>query len=92
MNIYTHILNTDAKSCKGDLYGKKGEKVMIIKVISLNGNQATFSQYLIRWMFRIVDIWIIGGIVALIVAATTEKHQRIGIPKHQVSCVNSFRI
>lgn len=55
-----------------------GKKVMSIKVISLNGNQATFSQYLIRWMFRIVDIWIFGGLIALIVAATTEKHQRIG--------------
>jgi len=32
MNIYTHILNIDIHSYKGDLYGKKGEKVMIIKV------------------------------------------------------------
>ena len=32
MNIYTHILNIDAKSHKGNLYGKKGDKVMIVRV------------------------------------------------------------
>ncbi|MEP6845125.1 MAG: RDD family protein [Panacibacter sp.] len=55
-----------------------GKKVMGIKVISLNGNQAAFSQYLIRWLFRYVDIWIFGGVVAVIVVAATQKHQRIG--------------
>ena len=32
MNIYTHILNIDVHSYKGDLQGKKGEKVMIVNV------------------------------------------------------------
>ena len=32
MNIYTHILNIDVKSPKGNLYGKKGDKVMIVRV------------------------------------------------------------
>ncbi|HMT02651.1 MAG TPA: hypothetical protein PKD00_04980 [Burkholderiales bacterium] len=32
MNIYTHILNIDVHSYKGNLQGKKGEKVMILKV------------------------------------------------------------
>ena len=32
MNIYTHTLNIDVKSNKGNLYGKKGDKVMIVRV------------------------------------------------------------
>ena len=55
-----------------------GKKVMSIKVISLNGNQATFSQYLIRWLFRLVDLLLFSGLIATIVVAATEKHQRIG--------------
>ncbi len=55
-----------------------GKKVMGIKVISLNGNQASFAQYLIRWLFRLVDIWLFGSVIALVVAAVTEKNQRVG--------------
>src|SRR5690554_4019555 len=32
-----------------------GKRVMAIKVISLSGEQPAFSQYLIRWLFRLVD-------------------------------------
>ena len=31
-----------------------GKRVMKIKVISLNGEQATIGQYMIRWLFRVV--------------------------------------
>jgi uncharacterized RDD family membrane protein YckC len=49
-----------------------GKKVMGIKVISLNGNQASLGQYLIRWLFRIVDFSISGSIVALVMVAVTD--------------------
>ena len=55
-----------------------GKKIMGIKVISLNGSQASFSQYLIRWLFRIVDFSFSGSMVALIMVAVTEKKQRLG--------------
>lgn len=55
-----------------------GKKVMGIKVISLNGDRATFSQYLIRWLFRIVDFSFSGSLVALITVAVSEKKQRLG--------------
>jgi len=55
-----------------------GKKVMGIKVISLDGSQATFSQYLLRWLFRLVDMGIFTSLVAVIAVAATEKHQRIG--------------
>ncbi|CAN5307301.1 RDD family protein [soil metagenome] len=55
-----------------------GKRVMNIKVISLNGNQASFGQYLIRWLFRLVDMSIGGGVIATIAVALSQKHQRIG--------------
>jgi len=56
-----------------------GKKVMKIKVISLNGAQATTGQYLLRWLFRIVDFALIEpGLIALVVAAVSEKTQRLG--------------
>jgi uncharacterized RDD family membrane protein YckC len=54
-----------------------GKKIMGIKVISLSGEQPSLSQYLIRWLFRIVD-FSFGGLVALIIVAVTPKHQRLG--------------
>ncbi len=55
-----------------------GKKIMGIKVISLSGSQASFSQYLIRWLFRIVDFSFSGSLVALIMVAASEKKQRLG--------------
>jgi uncharacterized RDD family membrane protein YckC len=41
-----------------------GKKALRIKVISEDGGQPSISQYLIRWMFRTVDlpIWIVAAI------------------------------
>jgi len=43
-----------------------GKKLMGIRVITLEGGQATVSQYLIRWMFLLVDfpLWIFPMIYA----------------------------
>jgi uncharacterized RDD family membrane protein YckC len=55
-----------------------GKKIMGIKVISLNGEQASLGQYLIRWLFRLVDFTFSGSLCALIMVAATEKRQRLG--------------
>lgn len=57
-----------------------GKRVLKIKVISLDGTQPTFSQYLLRWLFRIIDFGIpFGwGIVALIAVVASKNHQRLG--------------
>ena len=54
-----------------------GKKVMKLKVISLNGEQATIGQYMIRWLFRMVDVYVYG-LPAIISIAVSEKNQRIG--------------
>jgi len=71
-----------------------GKKAMSIKVLSLDGGQPSISQYLIRWIFRLVDfpIWIMKAIASnelpwwcmvLLFAGMcsvmiTQKSQRIG--------------
>jgi uncharacterized RDD family membrane protein YckC len=55
-----------------------GKRVMRIKVISLNGNQASVGQYLIRWLFRLVDFTLTNNLCALISVAVSEKKQRVG--------------
>lgn len=55
-----------------------GKKVMKIKVMSLDGSQPRLGQYMLRWLFRIIDFGISGGAVALVVAAISDKVQRIG--------------
>ncbi|RCH53723.1 RDD family protein [Mucilaginibacter hurinus] len=55
-----------------------GKRVMKIRVISLDGARPSFSQYLMRWLFRIVDFGISSGAVALICTACTKNVQRVG--------------
>ena len=42
-----------------------GKKALGIKVIAADGGQPSVSQYLIRWVFRLVDfpIWVVPAIV-----------------------------
>ncbi|HEX8279259.1 MAG TPA: RDD family protein [Segetibacter sp.] len=55
-----------------------GKKVMGIKVISLSGERPSFSQYLNRWLFRLVDFTLSGNMIGVIMIAATEKKQRLG--------------
>lgn len=55
-----------------------GKRVMRIKVIKLDGYQASFGDYLIRWLFSIIDVALCFGIIGLIVMATNAKGQRLG--------------
>lgn len=54
-----------------------GKRIMKIRVISLDGKRPSFGQYLLRWLFRIVD-FVITGIIGLICAAVTKNVQRVG--------------
>jgi uncharacterized RDD family membrane protein YckC len=42
-----------------------GKKIMGIKVVSENGGRASISQFLIRWLLRISDVWIVFLILIL---------------------------
>lgn len=55
-----------------------GKKVIKIKVVSLDGGQASVGQYLIRWLFRLVDFSMTNNLCALISVAVSERKQRVG--------------
>ncbi len=55
-----------------------GKKLLRIKVVKIDGYQASFGDYLIRWFFRIIDISMGNGMVALIAIISSKKSQRLG--------------
>lgn len=55
-----------------------GKMAMKIKVISLTGESASLGQYLIRWLFRVIDFSMFSGLVATITVAVSDKKQRLG--------------
>jgi uncharacterized RDD family membrane protein YckC len=55
-----------------------GKRLMKIKVVSLDGARPKFGQYLLRWLFRIIDFTLSGGVCGLICVAVSDKSQRLG--------------
>lgn len=55
-----------------------GKKLMKIKVVKIDGYQASFLDYFMRWLFRILDVWTNNGIVGLITMVVNSKTQRLG--------------
>lgn len=55
-----------------------GKKLMKMKVIKLDGYQAGFGDYLIRWLFRLIEISIGNGVIGLIAIVSSSKNQRLG--------------
>lgn len=55
-----------------------GKRIMKIKVCKVEGDAPGFWQYLIRWMFRLVDISLTNGVAAILTIVIGEKGQRIG--------------
>lgn len=55
-----------------------GKRIMKIKVVKIDGYQASLADFVVRWFFRIVDINMMSGVVALIAIITSEKNQRLG--------------
>ena len=55
-----------------------GKKLMGIKVIDISGTEASGSQYLLRWLFRLVDMTITMGAGAVMSAALSRYNQRLG--------------
>lgn len=65
--------------CEMFFQGKSfGKMIMKIKVVKLDGTQARFGAYLLRWLLRIIDTKIFSGGVALIAILANGKGQRIG--------------
>lgn len=66
--IYTLVCES---MMEGQTFGKK---LLKIKVVKIDGFQAGFGDYLMRWFFRLIDI----GIVGLITMIVSKNTQRLG--------------
>lgn len=65
--------------CEVLFQGKSfGKMIMKIKVVMVDGTQANFGAYLLRWLLRIIDTRLFGGAIALIAVLVNGKGQRVG--------------
>lgn len=55
-----------------------GKKVLNIKVIRLDGKEPTLGNYIMRWIFRLIDTDIMGGLIGIITIAASQNGQRFG--------------
>lgn len=55
-----------------------GKMLLKIKVTPLDGSELSLGTCLIRWMLRIIDIWIMWGTIAIISILVSKKAQRLG--------------
>lgn len=53
-----------------------GKRILKIRVVKIDGYQATLSDYVVRWFFRIVDIYVLG--LGFFVMLLNNKTQRLG--------------
>ena len=65
--------------CEAVFNGRSlGKYAMRIQVVKLNGKKLTFWDCMLRWVFRLVDISISSGAVALISIIASKRMQRLG--------------
>lgn len=53
-----------------------GKRALKIKVVKIDGYQSSLSDYVVRWFFRIVDVYIFG--LGFFIMAFSKKGQRLG--------------
>ncbi|MBB6460502.1 RDD family protein [Flammeovirga kamogawensis] len=77
--IMTIVSLTYNLLCEVFLEGQSlGKRVMDIRVASIDGNSVTMSQYGIRWVFRLIDIALLQGSIAVFTILLGGKGQRLG--------------
>lgn len=55
-----------------------GKKIMKLRVIRLDGENVRFLDYMMRWMFRLLDIYGSAGGIALLSILSSQYSQRPG--------------
>jgi uncharacterized RDD family membrane protein YckC len=55
-----------------------GKKVLGIRVVKIDGTRAGPGAYVIRWLFRYIEIMLTGGVVAILAILINGKGQRLG--------------
>jgi len=55
-----------------------GKMLLKMKVVKVDGSPVHWSNYLVRWMLRLVDIWLFIGSIGILTILFSEKRQRLG--------------
>jgi uncharacterized RDD family membrane protein YckC len=55
-----------------------GKRLVGLKVVKLNGDSADSFDYVIRWAFRFLDIWLSAGSIAAMLISSSNYNQRLG--------------
>ncbi len=55
-----------------------GKMLLKMRVVRLDGTPVHWSNYLVRWMLRLVDIWIFLGSIGILSILFSERRQRVG--------------
>ncbi|MDO5616357.1 MAG: RDD family protein, partial [Cruoricaptor ignavus] len=71
-NVYTLVCES---LMEGQTFGKK---IVKIKVVKIDGYQANFGDYLMRWVFRLVDVYSNSGVVGITSMIVSKNNQRLG--------------
>lgn len=65
--------------CEAAFHGQSlGKLAMRLRVARLDGGRLTFWHCFLRWVFRLVDITLLGGSVAIIAIICSRRSQRLG--------------
>jgi uncharacterized RDD family membrane protein YckC len=72
LGLYDFLFET---FMQGQTFGKK---IMKIKVVKLDGTQPSVGSYLLRWLIRLLEIDMCGGLIAIISIAVSKNSQRLG--------------
>lgn len=55
-----------------------GKRILKLKVVMLDGSQPGMGNYFIRWIFRLIDVTLTSGGVAVLTIIINGKGQRLG--------------
>lgn len=55
-----------------------GKMIMKIKVVRLDGTPTQWYNFMVRWMLRIIDIWMFFSSIGVLSILLSDKKQRVG--------------
>ena len=55
-----------------------GKMLLKMRVVKVDGSPVHWSNYLVRWMLRLVDIWLFIGSIGILTILFSKKKQRLG--------------
>jgi uncharacterized RDD family membrane protein YckC len=55
-----------------------GKMLLKMRVVKVDGSPVHWSNYLVRWLLRLVDIWLFVGSIGILTILFSEKRQRLG--------------